>query len=55
MITDGDTTFALSTGQVAASFDWVAAMGVTAVAEAIRNAVRHAQTVSGIRGLGAEK
>jgi L-aminopeptidase/D-esterase-like protein len=49
---DGDTTFALSTGRVEASFDLVGNMGVTAVAEAIRNAVRHAATVAAIPGLG---
>lgn len=48
---DGDTAFALASGQVAASFDLVANMAVTAVTHAIRNAVRHAVTLSGIPGL----
>ncbi|MFO7539309.1 MAG: P1 family peptidase [Chloroflexota bacterium] len=39
---DGDTAFALSTGNVAANFDLVANAAVEMVAEAIRNGVRHA-------------
>jgi L-aminopeptidase/D-esterase-like protein len=39
---DGDTAFALSTGTVEANFDLVANAAVAMVAEAIRNAVRHA-------------
>lgn len=48
---DGDTAFALASGQVDAPFELVAAMAVTAVTEAIRNAVRHAQTLLGVPGL----
>ncbi len=48
---DGDTAFALASGVVDAPFDLVANMAVTAVVEAIRNAVRHAAPVSGIPGL----
>jgi L-aminopeptidase/D-esterase-like protein len=40
---DGDTAFALGTGQVAAHFDLVANMVVEATAEAIRNSVRYAE------------
>lgn len=43
---DGDTAFALSTGQVPALFDLVANVAVEMVAEAIRNGVRQAQTVA---------
>lgn len=50
---DGDTAFALATGQVEASFDVVANTAVDIVAEAIRNAVRQAQTVAGIPGLAS--
>lgn len=49
---DGDTAFALATGVVDdVPLDAVANMAVEAVAEAIRNAVRHAETVQNIRGL----
>lgn len=48
---DGDTAFALSTGRVEANFDLVGNLGVTAVAEAIRNAVRHAAAVDAVPGL----
>ena len=48
---DGDTTFALATGQVKAGFDEVANMAVPIVAEAIRNGVRHARTVGPLLGL----
>lgn len=48
---DGDTAFALSTGRVEADFDLAANMGVTAVAEAIRNAARHAATIDTVPGL----
>ncbi|HIP73669.1 MAG TPA: peptidase S58 family protein, partial [Anaerolineae bacterium] len=39
---DGDTAFALASGQVEVSFDLVANAGTAVVAEAIRNGVRHA-------------
>lgn len=48
---DGDTVFALATGQVEAPLDLVANMAVETVAEAIRNSVRQAATVEGIPGL----
>ncbi len=48
---DGDTAFALASGLVDAPFDLVANMAVTAVADAIRSAVRHAASLSGVPGL----
>jgi len=51
---DGDVTFAVATGQVEAPVDLVGNMAVAAVSEAIRNAVRQAQTVSGFPGLAGE-
>jgi L-aminopeptidase/D-esterase-like protein len=48
---DGDTTFALATGQVAGNFDLVASAAVEMVAEAIRNGVRMAGTVGTAVGL----
>jgi len=48
---DGDTAFALASGKVEAPFELVASMTVTAVAEAIRSAARHAETLSGVPGL----
>jgi L-aminopeptidase/D-esterase-like protein len=49
---DGDTAFALATGQIAeVPFDYLANVAVTMVAEAIRNAVRHAHTVDSVPGL----
>ncbi|MCB0036998.1 MAG: P1 family peptidase [Anaerolineales bacterium] len=49
---DGDTAFALSTGKVTdVPFDVIGNAAVTVVAEAIRNAVRYAQTTKGILGL----
>ena len=50
---DGDTAFALATGRCTADFDLVANVAVVLVAEAIRNAVRHAATVAGVPGLAA--
>jgi L-aminopeptidase/D-esterase-like protein len=52
---DGDTAFALSTGQVEAPFDVVANAAVDIVAEAIRNWVREAEGVMGISGLKEKK
>lgn len=50
---DGDTVFALTTGtSEAASFDFVANLAVEVVADAVRNAVRHATGVAGVPGLG---
>lgn len=48
---DGDTAFALSTGDVEVPENLVGNMAVEAVAEAIRNSVRQAATVGEIRGL----
>lgn len=49
---DGDTAFALATGAAGdVPFDAVANIAVEAVAEAIRNAVRHAATVQDVVGL----
>ncbi len=48
---DGDTAFALASGQVEASFDLVANAGTAVVAEAIRNGVRRAHSRQGIPGL----
>jgi len=51
---DGDTAFALATGQVDASFDLVANVAVEMVAEAIRNGVRQAKSIGPISGLASE-
>lgn len=49
---DGDTAFGLATGVIDdVPLDAVANMAVEAVAEAIRNAVRHAETVQSVLGL----
>lgn len=48
---DGDTAFALSTGDVVAPFDWVANLGCDLVAAAIRSAVLHAASLPGLPGL----
>lgn len=48
---DGDITFALATNRVDAGFDFVANVSVEMVAEAIRNAVRRAESVGPIPGL----
>ena len=48
---DGDTAFSLATNQIEANFDLVANVAVDVVAEAIRNAVRHAETVGDVIGL----
>jgi L-aminopeptidase/D-esterase-like protein len=52
---DGDTAFALSTGQIEVPFDLVANAAVDVVAEAIRNGVRFARTRAGIVGLEEEE
>jgi L-aminopeptidase/D-esterase-like protein len=49
---DGDTFFALSTGQVQGAYDVVASAVPQVVAEAIRRAVRAARGLHGIPGLG---
>ena len=48
---DGDTAFALATGEVEARFDLVAYLTELVVAESIRNSVRHAASLEGIPGL----
>lgn len=48
---DGDTAFALATRQVEGDYELVANATVEMVAEAIRNAARHAATVGSIPGL----
>ncbi|MFQ5578622.1 MAG: P1 family peptidase, partial [Anaerolineae bacterium] len=53
MTHEGDTAFALATDAVVAPFELVANAAVEVVAEAIRNAVRHAATVADIPGLAA--
>ncbi len=50
---DGDTAYALATGQVEASFDLVANVAVEMVAEAIRNGVRQAESVGMVPGLAS--
>ena len=49
---DGDTVFALSTGEVAASPDALGALAVSLVAAAIRRAVRTATGVAGVPAVG---
>ncbi len=49
---DGDTFFALSTGEVQGAYDVVASAVPRVVAEAIRRAVRAARGLHGIPGLG---
>ncbi|MCA9900481.1 MAG: P1 family peptidase [Anaerolineales bacterium] len=51
---DGDTAYALATGQVEASFDLVANVAVEVVAEAIRCGVRQAKSVGLLPGLASE-
>ncbi len=51
MTHEGDTAFALATEQVDAPFEQVATAAVEIVAEAIRNAVRHARSLDTIPGL----
>jgi L-aminopeptidase/D-esterase-like protein len=48
---DGDTFFALSTGEAAGQYDVVAAVTPTVVAEAIRRGVRTARGLHGVPGL----
>jgi L-aminopeptidase/D-esterase-like protein len=49
---EGDTAFALATEKVEAPFAQVASAATEMVAEAIRNAVRHARSLGSIPGLG---
>lgn len=48
---DGDVAFTLATNQITADYDLVANIAVEVVAAAIRNAVRHAETVGNVVGL----
>lgn len=48
---DGDTAFALGTGQISESFDTVANIAVEMVTQAIRNSVLHAASVDSVAGL----
>jgi L-aminopeptidase/D-esterase-like protein len=48
---DGDIAFALATGRIEAGFDLVANVAVEIVADAIRNAVRSAESVGPISGI----
>lgn len=45
---DGDLVFAAATGEVEASADLVGALGASLLAEAVRSAVRHAESVAGV-------
>jgi L-aminopeptidase/D-esterase-like protein len=46
---DGDTLFSLATGQIPANVTAIGAFGAEVVAQAIRNAVRHATSLAGVR------
>jgi len=48
---DGDTMFALATGEISASPTLVGAYGAEVVAQAIRNAVRQATSLGGVRAI----
>jgi L-aminopeptidase/D-esterase-like protein len=48
---DGDTAYAIATGDVQTAFETVAVTAVNVVAEAIRNAVRFSKTVGAVVGL----
>jgi L-aminopeptidase/D-esterase-like protein len=48
---DGDTIFALATGEIPASVNAVGAYAAEAAAEAIRAGVRAAQTLAGVRAI----
>lgn len=54
MTHEGDTAFALATEQVEAPFEKVATAAVEIVAEAIRNAARHAKSLEFVPGLGSD-
>ncbi len=45
---DGDLVFAAATGEVAASADLVGSIGASLLAQAVRNAVRNAESIAGI-------
>lgn len=50
---DGDTIFALASGTVDADVNLVGGYGAEVFAQAIRNGVRHAQTLAGVRAYNA--
>ena len=52
---DGDTVFALSVGDVLVDVDMLGVLSIHAMQEAVLNAVRHAQTAHGVRGLGSPR
>lgn len=49
---DGDTIFALATGQIAADVNLIGAFAAEVTAQAIRNAVRAATSLAGVRAAG---
>ncbi len=49
---DGDTIFALASGQIEADVSFIGAFAAEVFAKAIRNAVIHATSLGGIRALG---
>lgn len=46
---DGDTVFAIATGEIEADVNLVGAFGAEVMAQAIRSAVYHAETLDGVR------
>ena len=48
---DGDTLFALATGQIPANVNAIGAFAAEVVAQAIRNAVETATSLAGVRSL----
>lgn len=50
MTLDGDTLFAMTTGEVPAPLDVVGMMAVKAVAKAVETAVNEAETAYGLKG-----
>ncbi|RMF76192.1 MAG: peptidase S58 family protein [Chloroflexi bacterium] len=48
---DGDTIFSLSTGEIEADVSVIGAFAAEVTAEAIRNGVRHATTLNGVRAI----
>ncbi len=50
MTLDGDTLFAMTTGEVPAPLDVAGMMAVKAVAKAVETAVNEAETAYGLKG-----
>jgi len=46
---DGDTIFALATGEIEANVNAIGAFGAEVMAQAIRNGIKHATTLGGVR------